>query len=93
MEIVTMGADVDSSIAGREMVVSRLIDAPRALVFEAWTDVRHLAKWWGPDGFTTTTSEMAFAPGGRLGLHDARAGREGLPELDRIPEDRAERAA
>ncbi len=60
-----MGADVGSSTAEREMVVSRLIDAPRALVFEAWSDVQHLAKWWGPDGFTTTTTEMEFRPGGR----------------------------
>lgn len=60
-----MGIDTGSSTADREMVISRLIDAPRALVFEAWTDVRHLSQWWGPDGFTTTTSEMSFTPGGK----------------------------
>jgi uncharacterized protein YndB with AHSA1/START domain len=48
----------------REIVVSRLIDAPRELVFEAFTDVRHLSRWWGPDGFTTTTRSFAFRVGG-----------------------------
>src|SRR5687767_11195424 len=42
-----------STTADREIVVSRTIGAPRSLVFEAYTDVKHLAEWWGPDGFTT----------------------------------------
>lgn len=46
--------------ADREIVISRVIDAPRELVFEAFTDVRHLARWWGPEGFTTTTRSFAF---------------------------------
>lgn len=50
--------------ADREIVVSRVIDGPRHLVFEAFTDVRHLSNWWGPDGFTTTTHEFEFRPGG-----------------------------
>ena len=42
----------------------REFDAPRELVFEAWTDPRHLAQWWGPNGFTTTTSSFDMRPGG-----------------------------
>ena len=42
----------------------RVLDAPRALVFAAFTDPKHLAQWWGPDGFTTTTSSFDFRPGG-----------------------------
>jgi uncharacterized protein YndB with AHSA1/START domain len=42
----------------------RIYDAPRALVFAAWTDPKHLAQWWGPNGFTTTTSSFDFRPGG-----------------------------
>jgi uncharacterized protein YndB with AHSA1/START domain len=42
----------------------REFDAPRDLVFEAWTDAKHLAQWWGPNGFTTTTSHFEFKPGG-----------------------------
>jgi uncharacterized protein YndB with AHSA1/START domain len=48
----------------REIVISRLINAPRELVFAAWTEKKHLEKWWGPNGFSTTTSEFDFRPGG-----------------------------
>lgn len=46
------------------IITTRVYDAPRALVFEAWSDPRHLAQWWGPDGFTTTTSAFDMRPGG-----------------------------
>ncbi|HEV2014000.1 MAG TPA: SRPBCC family protein [Candidatus Dormibacteraeota bacterium] len=48
----------------REIVVSRIIEGPRRLVFEAFTDARHLGQWWGPNGFTTTTRAFEFRPGG-----------------------------
>jgi uncharacterized protein YndB with AHSA1/START domain len=48
----------------RVIVGMREFDAPRALVFEAWTDPSHLAQWWGPNGFTTTTSAFELRPGG-----------------------------
>ena len=50
--------------ADREIVISRVIDAPRELVFEAFTEVRHLSQWWGPEGFTTTTRSFTFRVGG-----------------------------
>ncbi|NUS44559.1 MAG: ATPase [Mycobacteriaceae bacterium] len=50
--------------ADREIVIARTIRAPRELVFEAFTDVRHLSQWWGPDGFTTTTTSFEFRVGG-----------------------------
>ncbi|MFJ9630767.1 SRPBCC family protein [Streptomyces sp. NPDC101175] len=56
--------DVESATAEREIVISRVIDAPRELVFEAFTEVRHLSRWWGPDGFTTTTRSFEFREGG-----------------------------
>jgi len=52
-----------SATADREVVVSRIIDAPRELVFEAFTEVRHLSQWWGPEGFTTTTRSFGFGVG------------------------------
>jgi uncharacterized protein YndB with AHSA1/START domain len=52
------------SAAEREIVISRVIDARRELVFEAFTDVRHLSQWWGPEGFTTTTQAFEFRVGG-----------------------------
>jgi uncharacterized protein YndB with AHSA1/START domain len=48
----------------REIVATRVLDAPRELVFEAWTDPKHVSHWWGPRGFTTTTTEMDVRPGG-----------------------------
>lgn len=53
-----------SATADREVAISRVIDAPRELVFEAFTEVRHLSQWWGPDGFTTTTRAFEFRVGG-----------------------------
>jgi uncharacterized protein YndB with AHSA1/START domain len=48
----------------REIVTTRVFDAPRELVFEAWTDPDHLARWWGPQGFTSTFHEFDLRPGG-----------------------------
>lgn len=48
----------------REIVGIRVIDAPRDPVWQAWTDPQHLAQWWGPIGFTTTTSSFDMRPGG-----------------------------
>jgi uncharacterized protein YndB with AHSA1/START domain len=48
----------------REIVISRVIEAPPGLVFEAFTEVRHLSQWWGPEGFTTTTRSFEFREGG-----------------------------
>jgi uncharacterized protein YndB with AHSA1/START domain len=53
-----------SATADREIVISRIIDAPRELVFEAFTEVTHLSQWWGPEGFTTTTRAFEFKVGG-----------------------------
>ena len=52
-----------SATADREIVISRMIDAPRELVFEAFTEVQHLSQWWGPEGFTTTTRSFEFLVG------------------------------
>ncbi|WP_283136699.1 SRPBCC family protein [Rhizohabitans arisaemae] len=58
------GASAQSATTDREIVISRIIDAPRELVFEAFTEVRHLSRWWGPEGFTTTTRSFEFRVGG-----------------------------
>jgi uncharacterized protein YndB with AHSA1/START domain len=60
-----MTATANSQAASdREIVISRTIEGPRRLVFAAFTDLRHLSRWWGPNGFTTTTRAFAFKPGG-----------------------------
>jgi len=48
----------------RSIIGTRVFDAPRQLVFSAFTDPKHLAQWWGPDGFTLTTNSHDFRPGG-----------------------------
>src|SRR5215207_2562127 len=58
------GAPARSATADREIVISRVISGPRELVFEAFTEVRHLSRWWGPEGFTTTTRAFEFRVGG-----------------------------
>jgi len=48
----------------REIVLSRVIDARRDLVFSAWTDPRHLPAWFGPAGFDIETKEIDISVGG-----------------------------
>src|SRR6202451_344410 len=57
-------ASAQSATTDREIVISRVISAPRELVFEAFTEVRHLSQWWGPEGFTTTTRAFECRVGG-----------------------------
>lgn len=62
-----MNATVERSssvTAGREIATTRVFDAPRELVFDAWTNPKHIAQWWGPNGFTTTIHAMDVRPGG-----------------------------
>src|SRR6185436_15339605 len=53
-----------SNTKDREIVLTRVYDAPRELVWEAWTDARHMVHWWGPTGFSTTVKEWQVRPGG-----------------------------
>lgn len=50
----------------RDVVITRVFDAPRALVWKAWTDPERLARWWGPHGFTNPVCELDPRPGGAL---------------------------
>lgn len=53
-----------SAVTGREVVITRVFDAPREMVWEAWTDAEQIVKWWGPHGFTLTIDAMDVRPGG-----------------------------
>lgn len=48
----------------RELVITRVLDAPRALVFKVWTEREHARHWWGPKDFTTPELEMDLRVGG-----------------------------
>ena len=64
MATTSSGGESAQATADREIVISQVIDAPRELVFEVFTQVRHLSRWWGPEGFTTTTRSFEFRVGG-----------------------------
>src|SRR3954467_6640888 len=53
----------------REVTLTRLIDAPRALVWAAWTEPERLAQWWGPHHFTNPVCEIDARPGGQWLIH------------------------
>jgi len=57
-------ADILSTGSDREIVISRVVEAPRELVWQAWTEPQHVSKWWGPRGFSTSIKKMDFRIGG-----------------------------
>jgi uncharacterized protein YndB with AHSA1/START domain len=57
-------ARITEDTSDREVIFTRVFDAPRELVWEAFTDPQQVVKWWGPKGFTTTNHEMDVRPGG-----------------------------
>jgi uncharacterized protein YndB with AHSA1/START domain len=52
-----------------EFVISRVLDAPRGLVWRAFTEPAHLRHWWGPKGFAVLSCEVDLRPGGRFLYH------------------------
>jgi uncharacterized protein YndB with AHSA1/START domain len=56
------------SAADRELTITRIFDAPRALVFKAWSMPEHMAHWWGPSGYTLPVCDMNFRSGGTYRL-------------------------
>ena len=55
---------MESNTKDREITITRTLNAPVDLVWEAWTTPEHIAQWWGPNGFTNTISKMDMQPGG-----------------------------
>ncbi|WP_372632179.1 SRPBCC domain-containing protein [Cohnella sp.] len=49
---------------GKELVITRVFQAPLELVFQAWSEAEHLKRWWGPKGFEIHVAELDFRPGG-----------------------------
>ena len=60
-----MSIEIIEATPESEIVSTRIIAAPRSLVFRAWTDPNHLKEWWGPAGFTNTFNEFDLRPGGK----------------------------
>ncbi len=57
--------NVKSNTADRELFISRVLNAPRQLVYKVWTSPEHMPHWWGPNGFTNTIIEMDVRTGGK----------------------------
>jgi uncharacterized protein YndB with AHSA1/START domain len=66
-----------SGTAADVLVLRRLIDAPRELVFAVWSDPAHVAEWWQPAGYTTPVFEMDFCVGGGFRYCIRKEGRDG----------------
>ncbi len=62
---MTANADAKAPME-RELTLTRVFAAPRALVFRMWTDPKHVAQWWGPTGFTNPVCEVDARVGGTL---------------------------
>jgi uncharacterized protein YndB with AHSA1/START domain len=58
-----MAEDNPGNVSDREIVTTRIFDAPRELVWQAWSDPAHLQHWWGPKGFSNTFETFEFKPG------------------------------
>jgi uncharacterized protein YndB with AHSA1/START domain len=52
------------AVSNQDFVITRIFDAPRDLVWKAFTDPQHMKQWWGPKGFTVIQSKMDLRPGG-----------------------------
>src|SRR5471030_2969896 len=78
----------NESLVGKEFTITREFDAPRELVFKAWTAPKHLAQWWGPRRIHESGLRMGRAAGpGNLCRH-ARAERSTLSDGRRVPRSR-----
>ena len=64
-----MTTPTSKSFGEREVTITRLLDAPRSLVFKAWTNPAMLAQWWGPQGFTAPVCEFDARLGGQFRIH------------------------
>ncbi|MES2381456.1 MAG: SRPBCC family protein [Bacteroidota bacterium] len=60
-----MTSEIITTTPDCEIVSTRIVNAPRELVYKAWTDPNHLKNWWGPKGFTNTFNEFDLRPGGK----------------------------
>jgi len=68
-KINATAANQSSAGSQWDMVMTRVFDAPRELVWKMWTDVAHLAQWWGPKGYTTPICEVDVRVGGKMRIH------------------------
>jgi uncharacterized protein YndB with AHSA1/START domain len=57
------------AVSNQDFVITRIFDAPRDLVWKAFTDPERMKQWWGPKGLTVIAAKMDLRPAGAVGLH------------------------
>jgi uncharacterized protein YndB with AHSA1/START domain len=85
-----MDAKIDPAIPAelRQAVITRTFDAPRKLVWEAWTDPKHLREWWGPHGFDAPHPSVDLRPGGKMNLDMRSPDGNTMPNASIVRESR-----
>jgi uncharacterized protein YndB with AHSA1/START domain len=63
------GSNLAMEPEDRVLIITRIFDAPRELVWKAWTEPERMVKWHGPRGFTSTIERSDFWPGGAFRIH------------------------
>jgi uncharacterized protein YndB with AHSA1/START domain len=63
-----MSTKTEVTVGDRELTITRIFDAPRALVFDTWSERKHLMRWFAPNNFTVPECEMDFRDGGKFRL-------------------------
>jgi uncharacterized protein YndB with AHSA1/START domain len=58
-----------NTVDEQDLIITRIFDAPRELVWNAWTDPKQVAQWWSPHGFTNPVCELDVRPGGAILIH------------------------
>jgi uncharacterized protein YndB with AHSA1/START domain len=58
-----------NTVSEQDLIITRIFDAPRELIWNAWTDPKQVAQWWGPKGFTNPVCELDVRPGGAILIH------------------------
>jgi uncharacterized protein YndB with AHSA1/START domain len=64
MATTTSGKKAAQKTKGSELVITRVFDAPRELVWNAWTEPERVKRWWGPEGFTAPFCRIDLRVGG-----------------------------
>jgi uncharacterized protein YndB with AHSA1/START domain len=93
MAVQQLGNDTTTAYArDDELVMERIFDAPRELVWKVLTDRERVTRWWGPRGYTTTVVEMDVRPGGKWRFINHTTAGEDVPfkgeYLEVVPPER-----
>ncbi|MEK6288043.1 MAG: SRPBCC domain-containing protein [Acidobacteriota bacterium] len=67
--VKVQGKNTADNVKKRDLVITRVFDAPIELVWKAWTDPEYVMRWWGPTGFTSPSCKIDFREGGKFLFH------------------------